>query len=85
MRQSNGTFLFQVTMAGDFILAVASVMIARLGNDDVTLCLSQVRRLSVEMARRRLFAELRKICQFSNYIELREQSAGENEFVQMNN
>lgn len=32
----------QVTMAGDFILAVASMMIARLKNDDVTLVLSQV-------------------------------------------
>lgn len=30
-------------MAGDFILAVASMMIARLKNDDVTLVLSQVR------------------------------------------
>lgn len=29
-------------MAGDFILAVASMMIARLQNDDVTLVLSQV-------------------------------------------
>jgi len=29
-------------MAGDFILAVASMMIARLRNDDVTLTLSQV-------------------------------------------
>lgn len=35
-------FFFQVTMAGDFILAVASMMIARLRNDDVTLTLSQV-------------------------------------------
>ncbi|XP_008210202.1 decaprenyl-diphosphate synthase subunit 1 isoform X1 [Nasonia vitripennis] len=32
----------KVTMAGDFILAVASMMIARLQNDDVTLTLSQV-------------------------------------------
>ncbi|KAF7281663.1 decaprenyl diphosphate synthase subunit 1 qless [Rhynchophorus ferrugineus] len=32
----------KVTMAGDFILAVASMMIARLKNDDVTLVLSQV-------------------------------------------
>ncbi|XP_025832400.1 decaprenyl-diphosphate synthase subunit 1 isoform X1 [Agrilus planipennis] len=32
----------KVTMAGDFILAVASMMIARLKNDDVTLILSQV-------------------------------------------
>lgn len=32
----------KVTMAGDFILAVASMMIARLRNDDVTLTLSQV-------------------------------------------
>lgn len=29
-------------MTGDFILAVASMMIARLKNDDVTLVLSQV-------------------------------------------
>ena len=29
-------------MAGDFILAVASMMIARLGDDDVTQTLSQV-------------------------------------------
>lgn len=29
-------------MAGDFILAIASMMIARLRNDDVTLVLSQV-------------------------------------------
>lgn len=29
-------------MAGDFILAVASMMIARLRNNDVTLVLSQV-------------------------------------------
>lgn len=33
----------QVAMAGDFILAVASMMIARLRNNDVTLVLSQVR------------------------------------------
>ncbi|XP_065157918.1 all trans-polyprenyl-diphosphate synthase PDSS1 [Atheta coriaria] len=32
----------KVTMAGDFILAVASMMIAKLRNDDVTLVLSQV-------------------------------------------
>ncbi|XP_014208489.1 decaprenyl-diphosphate synthase subunit 1 [Copidosoma floridanum] len=32
----------KVTMAGDYILAVASMMIARLHNDDVTLTLSQV-------------------------------------------
>ncbi|XP_060525926.1 all trans-polyprenyl-diphosphate synthase PDSS1 [Cylas formicarius] len=32
----------KVTMAGDFILAVASIMIARLRHDDVTLVLSQV-------------------------------------------
>ncbi|XP_030749964.1 decaprenyl-diphosphate synthase subunit 1 isoform X2 [Sitophilus oryzae] len=32
----------KVTMAGDFILAVASMMIARLKNNDVTLVLSQV-------------------------------------------
>ncbi|KAJ9573748.1 hypothetical protein L9F63_008872, partial [Diploptera punctata] len=32
----------KVTMAGDFILAVASMMIARLQNDDVTITLSQV-------------------------------------------
>ncbi|KAL1518122.1 hypothetical protein ABEB36_001794 [Hypothenemus hampei] len=32
----------QVTMAGDFILAIASMMIARLKNNDVTLVLSQV-------------------------------------------
>ena len=29
-------------MSGDFILAVASLLIARLRNDDVTLILSQV-------------------------------------------
>lgn len=29
-------------MAGDYILAVASIMISRLHNDDVTLCLSQI-------------------------------------------
>jgi geranylgeranyl pyrophosphate synthase len=34
----------QVTMAGDFILAMASIMIARLKNNDVTLVLSQVSR-----------------------------------------
>lgn len=34
--------LLQVAMAGDFILAVASMMIARLRSDDVTLVLSQV-------------------------------------------
>lgn len=33
-------------MAGDFILAVASMMIARLRNNDVTLVLSQVRFLN---------------------------------------
>ncbi|XP_019865686.1 all trans-polyprenyl-diphosphate synthase PDSS1 [Aethina tumida] len=32
----------KVTMAGDFILAVASMMIARLKNNDVTIILSQV-------------------------------------------
>lgn len=32
----------KVTMAGDFILAIASMMIAKLKNDDVTLVLSQV-------------------------------------------
>ncbi|KAG8249173.1 Decaprenyl-diphosphate synthase subunit 1 [Homalodisca vitripennis] len=32
----------QVTMAGDFILAVSSMMIARLKNDDITLILSKV-------------------------------------------
>ncbi|XP_026481825.1 decaprenyl-diphosphate synthase subunit 1-like isoform X2 [Ctenocephalides felis] len=32
----------KVAMAGDFILAVASMMIAKLRNDDVTLVLSQV-------------------------------------------
>ncbi|KAL5289603.1 PDSS1 family protein [Megaselia abdita] len=32
----------KVTMAGDYILAVASIMISRLKNDDVTLCLSQI-------------------------------------------
>lgn len=32
----------QVTMAGDFVLAVASMMLARLRNNDVTLILSQV-------------------------------------------
>jgi decaprenyl-diphosphate synthase subunit 1 len=32
----------KVTMAGDFILAMASIMIARLKNNDVTLVLSQV-------------------------------------------
>ncbi|XP_019767846.1 all trans-polyprenyl-diphosphate synthase PDSS1 [Dendroctonus ponderosae] len=32
----------QVTMAGDFILAIASMMIARLKNNEVTLVLSQV-------------------------------------------
>lgn len=31
-------------MAGDFILSVASMMIARLKNNDVTLILSQVSR-----------------------------------------
>lgn len=30
-------------MAGDFVLAVASMMIARLKDNDVTLTLSQVR------------------------------------------
>ena len=34
--------LLQVAMAGDFILAVASMMIARLRDDDVTITLSQV-------------------------------------------
>lgn len=29
-------------MAGDFILAIASMLIARLRNDEVTLVLSQV-------------------------------------------
>ncbi|XP_039290729.1 all trans-polyprenyl-diphosphate synthase PDSS1 [Nilaparvata lugens] len=32
----------KVTMAGDYILAVAAMMIARLRNDDVTLVLSQI-------------------------------------------
>ncbi|CAH1128690.1 unnamed protein product [Ceutorhynchus assimilis] len=32
----------KVTMAGDFVLAIASMMIARLKNNDVTLVLSQV-------------------------------------------
>lgn len=36
---------FQVAMAGDFILAVASMMIARLRSDDVTLVLSQVSQI----------------------------------------
>jgi decaprenyl-diphosphate synthase subunit 1 len=35
-------FVERVTMAGDFILAMASIMIARLKNNDVTLVLSQV-------------------------------------------
>lgn len=34
---------FQVTMTGDYVLAVASIMIAQLQNDDVTLTLSQVK------------------------------------------
>lgn len=41
------TFYFQVAMAGDFILAVASMMIARLRNNDVTLVLSQVKKKNV--------------------------------------
>ncbi|XP_055904334.1 all trans-polyprenyl-diphosphate synthase PDSS1 [Eupeodes corollae] len=32
----------KVTMAGDYILSVASIMIARLGNNDVTIILSQI-------------------------------------------
>jgi len=36
--------LLQVTMAGDYILSIASIMIARLRSDDVTIVLSQVRK-----------------------------------------
>jgi len=36
-------FIFQVAMAGDYILAVTSMMIARLNHNDVTITLSQVR------------------------------------------
>lgn len=32
----------KVAMSGDFILAVASILIARINNDDVTICLGQV-------------------------------------------
>lgn len=35
-------FVFQVAMAGDYILAVTSMMIARLNHNDVTITLSQV-------------------------------------------
>lgn len=37
-------FLFseQVTQAGDYVLAVASIMLSRLKSDEVTLMLSQV-------------------------------------------
>lgn len=45
----------QVAMAGDFILAVASMMIARLRNNDVTLVLSQV-RLQIRNTRHYLVA-----------------------------
>lgn len=38
-------FPLQVTMAGDYILSVASIMIARLRSDDVTIVLSQVRKM----------------------------------------
>jgi len=31
-------------MAGDYILSIASIMIARLRSDDVTIVLSQVRK-----------------------------------------
>lgn len=33
----------QVTQAGDYVLAIASIMLSRLKNDEVTLMLSQVR------------------------------------------
>lgn len=33
----------QVTMTGDYILSIASIMISRLENDDVTIILSQVK------------------------------------------
>lgn len=46
-KSNNVLFLsLQVTMAGDYILAVASMMIARLRNDDVTLILSQVSQIT---------------------------------------
>ena len=32
----------QVTMTGDYILSIASILIARLKNDDVTIVLSEV-------------------------------------------
>lgn len=36
------SYIFQVAMAGDYILAVTSMMIARLNHNDVTITLSQV-------------------------------------------
>ena len=48
--------LLQVAMAGDFILAVASMMIARLRDDDVTITLSQVTRVCVHVCLLCLFA-----------------------------
>lgn len=33
----------QVTMAGDYVLAITSILIARLRNSDVTITLNQVR------------------------------------------
>lgn len=35
-------FYLQVTMTGDYILSIASILIARLKNDDVTIVLSEV-------------------------------------------
>jgi decaprenyl-diphosphate synthase subunit 1 len=48
--------LLQVAMAGDFILAVASMMIARLRDDDVTITLSQVTRVCVHVCLLCMFA-----------------------------
>jgi len=48
--------LLQVAMAGDFILAVASMMIARLRDDDVTITLSQVTRVCVHVCLPCMFA-----------------------------
>lgn len=46
-------FLFsfqQVTQAGDYVLAIASIMLSRLKHDEVTLMLSQVSNFDLFLA-----------------------------------
>lgn len=55
-------------MAGDYILAVASIMISRLGNDDVTLCLSQILTDLVQGEFMQLGSKESENERFGNYI-----------------